>query len=273
MRSLLFTFVAVGLFAGCAEERDVSPPVKDALEGMSELNNQIEQQRRRELLDMAAKQAGDDTDYPTSGTYEVEFETTVGSFTVVVHRDWAPRGAHRFYQLVKSGFFDDCGFFRVVPGFMVQFGIAADPAVHAEWREPIMDDEVIESNERGYITFATSGPDSRTSQVFINYKHNDFLDSQGFSPFGEVTKGMDVVDSINSAHKEDPQQPMIEAEGNAYLTRNFPKLDYVKTAKLTVDDLAEDSDESADSASENKTDADETKEQTSEAATDAPSDK
>lgn len=236
MRYLLCSALLLGACFGCAEERDVSPPVKDALEEMADLESGSRDIDQRLAAANEVPRVGGGL--PESGKYEVEFDTTVGKFVVVVNREWAPRGAHRFYQLVKDGFYDGCGFFRVVPGFMVQFGIAADPAKHAKWGEKIPDDTVTQSNKRGFITFATSGPDSRTSQVFINFNDNGFLDDQGFSPFGEVVSGMDVVDKISAAHEEDPKQHMIEAQGNEYLKANFPDLDYVKTAKVTVDDLA-----------------------------------
>lgn len=169
-------------------------------------------------------------------TYRVKFETTAGDFIVEVHRDWAPVGAERFHELVKSGFFDECKFFRVVPDFMVQFGICADPAVMDKWRDAkIKDDPVRKSNKRGYMTFATSGENSRTTQVFVNFKANSFLDDKGFAPFGQVVEGMDVVDKINSMYGERPNQGIIQRKGNAYLNAEFPKLDGVKKATIMTD--------------------------------------
>src|SRR5215510_3385709 len=167
-------------------------------------------------------------------TFKADFELSNGKhFVVEVHRAWAPNGADRFYNMVKNGFFDDCRFFRVVPDFMVQFGIHGDPAVSAPWRAArIPDDPVKESNKRGYVTFATAGPNTRTTQIFINFKDNAGLDSQGFSPFGQVTTGMEVVDAIYSGDGERPDQNQIQAEGNAYLEKAFPKLDYVKKATI-----------------------------------------
>jgi peptidyl-prolyl cis-trans isomerase A (cyclophilin A) len=165
--------------------------------------------------------------------YKVKFETTCGDFVVEVHREWAPVGADRFHDLVSKGFYDECGFFRVVPGFMVQFGINGEPTTQQKWREAtIKDDKVIKSNTRGFITFATSGPNSRTSQVFINYGDNSRLDDMGFAPFGEVVEGMDVVDRINPQYRERPQQGEIQTHGNAYLKEKFPKLDFIKTATI-----------------------------------------
>ena len=165
--------------------------------------------------------------------FKAEFTTTKGNFVVEVHRDWAPLGADRFYNLVRNGFFTDAGFFRVVPNFMVQFGLNANPAVNGAWQKAnIADDRVTQSNKRGYITFATAGPNTRTTQLFINFKDNAFLDSQGFAPFGTVVEGMDVVDKINPAYGERPDQGRITAEGKAYLDKNFPQLDRITAAKV-----------------------------------------
>jgi peptidyl-prolyl cis-trans isomerase A (cyclophilin A) len=166
-------------------------------------------------------------------SYKARFETTAGAFTVEVQREWAPIGSDRFYNLVKSGYFDGARFFRVVPGFVVQFGLSPDPKVSAAWRATnLQDDPVRRSNGRGFLTFATAGPNTRTTQLFINLGNNLRLDDQGFSPFGLVTEGMDVVDRINSEYGESPQQPNIEAEGESYLAANFPKLD--KITKATI---------------------------------------
>ncbi len=165
--------------------------------------------------------------------YKVKFETSCGDIVLEIQRAWAPVGADRFHELVSNGFYDDCRFFRVVPGFMVQFGINGDPAIQKEWREALIkDDKVTQSNKRGYITFATSGPNSRTSQVFINFDDNSFLDSKGFAPFGKVVEGLDVLDKINSESGEEPDQGSIQSRGNAYLNKAFPKLDYIKKATI-----------------------------------------
>jgi peptidyl-prolyl cis-trans isomerase A (cyclophilin A) len=171
--------------------------------------------------------------------FKASFDTSAGVFVIEVHRDWAPKGADRFYNLVKYGFFDDVRFFRVLAGFMAQFGINGDPAVQAVWRDArITDDPVKESNKKGYITFATAGPNTRTTQVFINYADNTGLDSQGFAPFGKVTSGMNVVEKLYAGYGEGapqgkgPSQGQIQAQGNAYLAKDFPKLDYVKKATI-----------------------------------------
>jgi peptidyl-prolyl cis-trans isomerase A (cyclophilin A) len=171
--------------------------------------------------------------------YKAKFTTSRGDFVIEVHRDWAPIGADRFYNLVKSGFFDNTRFFRVIKGFMVQWGIHGEPAVNAAWREArIKDDPVKESNKRGYISFATAGPDTRTTQLFINFADNGSLDGSGFAPIGKVITGMNVVDGLFAEYGEGapggagPSQPRMQDEGNAYLNKDFPKLDYIKSAKI-----------------------------------------
>ena len=166
--------------------------------------------------------------------YRAKFDTTKGSFTIEVHRDWAPLGADRFYNLVKNGFFDNVRFFRVVPNVIVQFGISGIPSVAAIWRnQPLKDDPVKQSNRRGFVTFAKlATPNTRTTQIFINFDDNAALDKQGFAPFGEVVDGLKVVEKINAQYGEKPVQAKIETEGDAYLSKEFPKLDYIKTATV-----------------------------------------
>jgi peptidyl-prolyl cis-trans isomerase A (cyclophilin A) len=171
--------------------------------------------------------------------YKAKFDTSKGPFVLEVHRDWAPNGADRFYNLVQNGFFDNDRFFRVISGFMVQFGINGDPRISAVWQDAnIPDDPVKVSNQRGYITFATAGPNTRTTQVFINYADNRALDRQGFSPFGQVVSGMNIVDALYAGYGEGapqgsgPSQDRIQKQGNAYLIRDFPKLDYIKKATI-----------------------------------------
>jgi len=172
--------------------------------------------------------------------YKAKFDTSKGTFVVEVHRDWAPIGADRFYNLVKNGFYDDDRFFRVIQGFMVQFGISGNPQVSAQWENAnLKDDPVTQSNKPGFITFATRGPNTRTTQVFINYNDNEQLDTMGFAPFGQVTTGMDVVQSLYGGYGEGaprgagPSQPRMQADGNAYLASQFPKLDYITKATVT----------------------------------------
>ena len=172
--------------------------------------------------------------------YKVRFTTTKGDFVLAVHREWAPVGADRFYNLVKIGYFDDVAFFRAIDGFMVQLGIHGSPAVAAKWRAATIKDDPMgaQSNKRGYATFAKGGPNSRTTQFFINFVDNARLDPMGFPPFGEVVEGMDVVDKLNKEYGEGqpngrgPSQMRLQTEGNAYLKAEFPNLDYVKTAKI-----------------------------------------
>ena len=172
--------------------------------------------------------------------FRARFETSKGDFVIEVHREWAPNGADRFYNLVANGFFDGVHFFRVIEGFMAQFGIHADPAVAGTWREArITDDPVTQSNERGAVTFAMTGqPNSRTTQLFINFGDNANLDGMGFAPFGRVVEGMDVVDQLHSGYGEGapggsgPDQERIQAEGSEYLTSDFPELDSVVRATI-----------------------------------------
>jgi peptidyl-prolyl cis-trans isomerase A (cyclophilin A) len=189
---------------------------------------------RKALMNPAALKA------EAPAAYKVKFDTSVGVFVVQVTREWAPHGADRFFNLVKNGFYNDARFFRAIPNFMVQFGINGDPAISAVWRNAqIPVDPVKQSNKRGYITYAMgASPSTRTTQVFINFRNNTNLDSMGFAPFGEVVEGLDVVDKISTVYGEGaprgqgPDQGRVQSEGNAYLIKSFPKLDYIKTATV-----------------------------------------
>ncbi len=172
-------------------------------------------------------------------TYEAKFTTTKGDFVIKVTREMAPLGADRFYNLVKNGFYNGASFFRVAKGFVVQFGISSYPPVAAAWKDTrIKDDAVKGSNQKGFVSFATGGPETRTTQVFINLRDNSRHDNMGFSPFGEVTQGMEVVEQLYSDYGDGPpfgpgpDQGRIESEGTKYLTANFPKLDSIKTAVI-----------------------------------------
>ncbi len=172
-------------------------------------------------------------------TFRARFETSKGPFVIEVTRAWAPLGADRFHQLVTSGYFDNTRFFRVVEGFMAQFGAHGDPDVNKAWETlTIPDDPVIQSNKRGFVSFAMAGPDSRTTQVFINLVDNTNLDGMGFAPFGQVVDGMATVDSLYNGYGEGapsgfgPDQNLIFAQGNSYLERWFPRLDFVRTARI-----------------------------------------
>jgi peptidyl-prolyl cis-trans isomerase A (cyclophilin A) len=185
----------------------------------------------------ACGDAGSTADLAAKGSppdsFQVTFETSRGPFVVAVNRSWAPRGADRFYELVRAGFFDENRFFRVLPGFVAQFGINDKPAVNEVWdAKPILDDSVTQSNVRGTLAYATLGPGTRTHQLFVNIGDNSRLDAMGFAPIGRVVQGMEVVDSLYNGYDERPDQDMISKLGNAYLTRMFPKLDYIKRATI-----------------------------------------
>lgn len=165
--------------------------------------------------------------------FRVKLETSKGDVVLEVNRAWAPIGVDHFYTAVESGFYDETRFFRVVPGFIVQFGINGDPAVQKEWRDKnLNDDPVTQKNVRGTLTYATAGPNTRTTQLFINLADNTFLDGQGFAPFAKVVSGMDVVEKINAEYGEKPDQGYVQQLGNRYLNEYFPKLDYIKKATI-----------------------------------------
>jgi peptidyl-prolyl cis-trans isomerase A (cyclophilin A) len=169
-------------------------------------------------------------------SFRVAFTTSKGTFVVQATRAWAPNGADRFYALATSGFFDDNRFFRVLPNYIAQFGINDKKEVNERWdAQPLPDDPRKESNARGTLVFTTSGPNTRSHQVFINLKDNTKLDSQGFVPFARVVSGMEVADSLYDDYGDDPQQHLISTLGNNYLLRMFPKLDYIISAKLVTD--------------------------------------
>lgn len=242
--------LSVCCLLGCVEDDLPAPPVMEAMDSMEALQKRKADEEMARIRKENASRTIESSDdrmetaslppgVPSEGTFVVDFTSTAGNFTVEVNREWAPIGAHRFYELVKDGFYDDAGFFRVIPNFMVQFGLAADPLMTGKWKREIPDDPVVKSNTRGYVTFAKTGmPNSRTGQIFINYADNSRLDQDGFAPFGLVTKGMEAVDKINAEYREKPQQGSITSQGNAYLKKNFPNLDYVIKATIVKDDLA-----------------------------------
>lgn len=223
MRTAALMIIAGAFLVGCPKNEDA--PTKSQGE-----------EAPPAAAEKAAEASEDDSQVPAQ--YTVELDTTKGPIVIDVHRDWAPNGADRFYELVKNGYFSDVAFFRVIGGFMAQVGISGDPALNAEWREKrIPDDPVKASNTRGTVTFATSGPDSRTTQFFINFADNSRLDGMGFAPFGKV-QDMAPVDALYDGYGEGaprgrgPAQGRIQTEGNAYLRKSFPKLDYIKSAKI-----------------------------------------
>jgi cyclophilin family peptidyl-prolyl cis-trans isomerase len=166
--------------------------------------------------------------------YKVRLDTSKGDVVILVHRDWAPHGADHFYEMIGRKFYDKNRFFRTVPNFVVQFGMNGDPDVNKTWANiQIPDDPPKVSNKVGTVVFAATGePNSRTTQMFINLSDNSRLDSQGFSPFGEVIQGMENVMKINMEYGEQPQQGAIAQIGNDYLDEHFPRLDYIKTARV-----------------------------------------
>jgi peptidyl-prolyl cis-trans isomerase A (cyclophilin A) len=191
------------------------------------------------VLTFSADVRAEDEPAKVPDTFQVKFETSKGNFVIEVTRKWAPLGADQFHKAIGEGFYNDCRFFRVIEGFMVQFGINGDPKVQKKWVDAkIKDDPVVESNKRGYVSFATSGKDSRTTQMFINFGDNSRLDRSGFAPFGNVVEGMKVVDSLYNGYGEGaptgngPSQGRLQSDGNVYLKKDFPKLDYIKKATI-----------------------------------------
>lgn len=238
MKNLSILLVAVAVA--------VSAPLSAAAASKNTKNKKSDASKAPAAASAAKKETKTMPPLPENATekapdaFKAKFTTTKGDFTVEVTRAWAPLGADRFYNLVKLGYFKDIAFFRAIDGFMVQFGISGDPAISAKWRGAnIKDDPAAgHTNARGAITFAMAGPDTRTVQMFINYGDNGRLDSMGFPPFGKVVSGMEVVDSLYKGYGEGaprgmgPDQGRVQMEGNAYLQKEFPKLDYIKSAAL-----------------------------------------
>lgn len=191
------------------------------------------------LAGCSGKEAAKQQPLKVPEVYRARFETSKGAFVVEVRRSWAPRGADRFCELVEKQFYDGARFFRVVPRFVVQFGLKGDPAVDRYWSNMYMpDDPVTQNNTRGTLSFATAGAATRTTQVFVNLQDNIRLDRMGFAPFGKVISGMEVVESLFKGYGDappsgvGPEQGRIKDEGNEYLERFFPRLDYIKSAKI-----------------------------------------
>jgi len=225
MRRLLIFLPLLALAGACSGEKTGGKPVNTGSSG-----------GRVALL----LPGSDKSSLTAPAVFKARFETTKGPFVMEVHRDWAPIGADRFYYLVKNGFFDDTRFFRAIEGFMVQFGLSGDPKLSGVWREQYMyDDSVKQSNKRGFVTYAKGGPNTRTTQIFINFADNGrSLDGQGFAPFAQVVEGMEVVDQLYKGYGDaaprgkGPDQSRIRNEGNKYLDADFPQLD--KVTKATV---------------------------------------
>jgi peptidyl-prolyl cis-trans isomerase A (cyclophilin A) len=217
------------LLAGCAKQPE---PQKEAAAERSAAPPPAETAKPPEAPKPAEEPAKKEEakKEPSKDLYKVKFDTSKGVVIVQVHRDWAPKGADRFRDLIKDHYFDGARFFRVLPGFVVQFGLAGSPALSKKWDKKITDDPVMQTNKPGTLVFATAGPNTRTTQLFINLGRNQSLDDQGFAPFGEVIEGMSAVTSIFSGYGEMPDQEAITHQGNAYLNAKFPKLDYIKKA-------------------------------------------
>jgi len=180
--------------------------------------------------------------YDASAPFVVRFDCSCGTIDIECHPEWAPKGAERFHEIISAELLDDCRFFRVIEGFMAQFGISGDPGVAAEWSgRMIEDDPVIQSNQEGYLTYACAGPGTRTTQMFFNFKDNSFLDGQGFAPFAKVISGLETVHALYKGYGEGapsgngPGQHLIQQQGNAYLTEHFPELDYIRTARFVAE--------------------------------------
>jgi len=225
MKTISVTLLALVVIAlpVCGRPQAVPPKTPAAKTGISTSS----QATSRALLHPALLKA------KAPAIFKARFTTTKGDFVIEVHRDWSPLGADRFYNLVKNGFYNRAHFFRVVSGFVVQFGLSPTPGVNTAWHDAtIQDDPVTQTNSKGSITFATSGPNTRTTQLFISLGDNARLDAMGFSPFGKVIEGMDVVEKLYSGYGEAPDQGRIQAEGKPYLDANFPQLDSIKLARI-----------------------------------------
>jgi len=228
----LSLLIPLGLFLGSALATADSSKTKGESD-MKPVQNQESESK-------AATSKAQEDSSTAPDVFKVKFECSNGTFIVEFHKDWSPTGVQRVYDLVKSGFYDKARFFRVIEGFMAQFGMAGDPAVHAKWSsKTIQDDPVKKSNVPGMVTFAKTGmPNSRSTQLFINFGNNSFLDRQGFAPIGQVVEGMEVVNSLYSKYGEGapsgrgPSQGTIAQQGNAYLESKFPELDYIKKASI-----------------------------------------
>jgi len=237
----MFLAAAMGTCAGVSAQAPAQPAAKSQASGAAKTgggtavksgSTAVHSPYDRALLNPALLKG------KAPDTYQVKFVTTQGEFTITVTRAWAPLGADRFYNLIKHHFYDNGSFFRVVPEFVVQFGLSAYPRVSAAWKDTnIKDDPVTQSNKKGYITFATAGPNTRTTQVFINLRDNARLDSMGFAPFGVVDdKGMNVVEVLYGQYGDNagPDQDQIQKQGKPYLDKGWPKLDSIKSATLVV---------------------------------------
>lgn len=255
----IISVFAMVLLAACSDSRNHQARQKDMNSNQSQAQKSTQQSHTQKTEEQHQTTKMDETqesnkssremlmspeqlDEKAPEQFKARFHTSEGTFTVQIHRSWAPKGADRFYNLVKHGYYEGCRFFRVLPGFVVQFGIHGNPKISSKWKQAnIKDDPVKKSNRRGTLTFAKAGPNTRTTQVFINLRHNRRLDQKKFPPFGKVTEGMDVVKSLYSGYGKGaprgngPSQQKIYRKGNAYLKKNFPKLDHIKKTELLSD--------------------------------------
>jgi peptidyl-prolyl cis-trans isomerase A (cyclophilin A) len=237
---------AVLIISGCsssqpskdaAEERKAAPPPADTAKPAeppktAEVKPPEPPKAPEAAKEEPKKKSAEALPKDAPDTFRVRFTTSKGPFIVEVHKAWAPKGAQRFYELIKDHYYDGNRFFRIVPRFIVQFGMAGDPAMGRKWDKNFPDDPVTQTNRTGSLTFATAGPNTRTTQLFINLNSNQALDGQGFAPFGMVVEGMSVVEGLNAEYGERPDQGAIKAQGNAYLNAQFPRLDYIKKAEI-----------------------------------------
>ncbi len=232
MKKLFFLVIAASLLTSCSSAE------KKAVENQpgNSAPAAVQNAQPAAAMDDAALAkllVVEDLNEPAPKLFYVDVKTTKGTFRIEVNHSWAHKGVDRFYNLVKAGYFTDIAFFRMVEGFVIQFGIHGSPLVNDVWREArIQDDVGVESNVRGTLTFATSGRNSRTTQLFINIADNPRLDSMGFAPIGKIVSGMEVVDSLNFEYGERPDQGRIHKEGNKYLREKFPNLDYIESMTI-----------------------------------------
>lgn len=227
---ILISFLACVSACSSSEK---SPEQADSTTG--KVGQEVEQKKAEEdnAADLARLLTPEALTEQAPDLFQVDVETTKGKIVLELHREWAPQGVDRFYNLVKAGFFKDIALFRMVKNFVVQFGIHGTPIVSSVWRDArISDDPVKMSNVRGTLTFATAGANTRTTQLFINLGDNGMLDSQGFAPIGKVISGMEIVDGLNYEYGERPNQGKIQSDGNSYLKDKFPALDYIVSMKI-----------------------------------------
>ena len=225
---LISSFVLVAVTLAAQTPKPAAPPAPAPAQGASAAKPAAAPNRLLNPASLTAK---------APETFKVKFDTTKGAIVIDVHRDWAPRGADRFYNMVRNGFFSGARFFRVIPNFMAQFGINGNPAVNAAWEKArLLDDPPnMQHNVRGIVTYGSTGqPNSRGTQLFINYKDNSYLDASGFVPIGQVVEGMEVADMLNSEYGSAPQneQNTLIDQGNKFMAAKYPKLDYIKTATV-----------------------------------------